>query len=233
MADTKRQNAAGKVPVATPNIGNSGMVSQEAALSGVIGARIRLTTNIPSQPTVEGNLFTVCPFTSLLAIATPPPNSVHHVIPISSIQSFNIHSTTAFSTPAPFANATPPIAPLPSALLLDRANAAVARLQEAAARKNKSVSKDGQEIFDALSRTLPTMWDGTNIVVMDAVVITSPYRGEDCKAKAGAGQQAGVLPRVKKVLENERKRLADRSTKVVPVVPAMPAVLAGGPRKGG
>lgn len=77
---------------------------------------------------------------------------------------------------------------------------AVARLQEAAARKNKSVSKDGQEIFDALSRTLPTRWDGTSIVVMDAVVIASPYKGEDCKAKAGAGQQAGVLPRVKKVV---------------------------------
>ncbi|MCJ1261498.1 hypothetical protein MMC22_001362 [Lobaria immixta] len=233
MADTKRQNAAGKVPVATPNIGPSGMVSQEAALSGVIGARIRLITNIPSQSIIEGNLFTVCPFTSLLAIATPPPNPVHHVIPISSIQSFTIQSTAALSTPAPFTNATPPIAPLSSASLLDRASATVARLQEGAARKNKSVTKDGQEIFDALSRTLPTRWDGTSIVVMDAVAIASPYRGEDCKARAGAGQQAGVLPRVKKVLENERKRLADRSTKVVPAIPAMPAVLAGGPRKGG
>lgn len=35
---------------------------------------------------------------------------------------------------------------------------------------------------------------------MDAVVIASPYRGEDCKAKAGAGQQAGALLRVKKVV---------------------------------
>lgn len=161
---------------------------------------IRLTTNIPSQPTIEGSLFTVCPFTSLLAIATPPPNPVHHVIPISSIQSFAIQSTGTLSTPAPFTNAIPPIAPLPSAPLLDRASAAVARLQEGAARKNKSVSKDGQEIFDALSRTLPTRWDGTSIVVMDAVVIANPYKGEDCKAKAGAGQQAGVLPRVKKVV---------------------------------
>lgn len=37
---------------------------------------------------------------------------------------------------------------------------------------------------------------------MDAVVIASPYRGEDCKAKAGAGQQPGVLPRVKKVVSS-------------------------------
>lgn len=39
-------------------------------------------------------------------------------------------------------------------------------------------------------------------MVMDAVVIANPYRGEDCKAKAGAGQQAGVLPRVKKVVSS-------------------------------
>lgn len=51
-----------------------------------------------------------------------------------------------------------------------------------------------------MSRTLPTKWDGTSIEVMDAVVITSPYRGEDCKAKAG--QQATVLGRVKKVVSN-------------------------------
>ena len=39
MAETKRPNAGGKVPPATPNIGPSGMVSLENALSGVIGAR--------------------------------------------------------------------------------------------------------------------------------------------------------------------------------------------------
>lgn len=40
MADTKRQNnAAGKVPVATPNMGSSGISSLEDALSGAIGAR--------------------------------------------------------------------------------------------------------------------------------------------------------------------------------------------------
>lgn len=33
---------------------------------------------------------------------------------------------------------------------------------------------------------------------MDAVVISSPYRGEDCRA--GAGQQVGALARVKKVV---------------------------------
>lgn len=39
MADNKRHNASGKTPVATPNVGSSGMVSLEAALIGAIGAR--------------------------------------------------------------------------------------------------------------------------------------------------------------------------------------------------
>ena len=115
------------------------------------------------------------------------------------------------------------------------------------------MSKEAQDIFDGLYRTLPTRWDGDNIVVNDAVVITAPYRAEDCRV--GGGQQAGMLGRVKKVvsapgkmiwfskdqwlilitiqLENERRRLMEKSNKVVPAVPAMPAVLAGGQRKGG
>ena len=85
----------------------------------------------------------------------------------------------------------------PSALL-KRADTAVARLKEAAARKNKSVNKEAQDIFDGLYRTLPTRWDGNDIVVNDAVVITAPYRAEDCRV--GVGQQAGMLGRVKKVV---------------------------------
>lgn len=39
----------------------------------------------------------------------------------------------------------------------------------------------------------------------------------------------GVLPQ----LENERKKLAEKSNKVIPAIPAMPGILAGGQRKGG
>lgn len=42
------------------------------------------------------------------------------------------------------------------------------------------------------------------------------------------GRRDGIMQ-----LENERKRVAERSNKVVPAVPTMPAVLAGTQRKGG
>lgn len=224
MADTKRPNAGGKVPVATPNIGATGIVSLENALSGVIGARIRVTTSIPSSPTLEGTVFTACPITNLLALTIPP--STYHILPITAIQSFTLLSL-APSSSTPFTSANPPLSSLSTSTLQSRADAAVARLKEAEARKGKGVGKEAQDIFDAMARTLPTRWDGTNIIVLDAILIGSPYRPEDCKA--GAGVQAGVLGRVKKVLEIERKKLADKATK-----PAVPAIVpAGGPRKGG
>ncbi|MCJ1231611.1 hypothetical protein MMC12_008289 [Toensbergia leucococca] len=231
MAETKRQNAGGKVPVATPNVGVPSMVSLETALSGAIGARIRLTTTIATRPALEGTLFTACPLTNLLALTTPTKT---HILPISTIQTFTLLSLPAPS-PTPFTNTpstTVPLAPLSPTTLLSRADAAIVRLKEAESKKGKGVGREAQEIFDALSRTLPTRWDGTSIVVLDAVSIASPYRGEDCRA--GQGQQGAVLGRVRKVLENERKRLADRTSKpIVPAIPAVPTMPSAGPRKGG
>ncbi|KAL8952328.1 MAG: hypothetical protein Q9222_001739 [Ikaeria aurantiellina] len=184
---------------------------------------------------MEGTLFTACPFTNLVAITvatSPNAPPTQHVIPISSIQSFTLIS----SAPGPNGFASPPattpaVTNLPTAAFLARADAAVARLKEAASRKNKAVGKEAQDLFDGLTRTLPTRWDGNDIVVLDSVVISPPYRGEDCRA--GNGAPTNALNRVRKMLENERKRLTDRERKVVvPAVPAIPAVHTG-PRKGG
>lgn len=165
-------------------------------------ARIRLETKVAAHPTLEGTLFTACPITNLIAVAVSTTPPTHHVLPISSINNFTLLSVVPSSGPVSFTSASPPIAPVDPAALLKRADAAVARLKEAAARKNKAASKEAQDLFDALIRTLPTRWDSTNIVVNDAVVITAPYRVEDCKL--GAGQQPAMLTRVKKVVSASR-----------------------------
>lgn len=79
-------------------------------------------------------------------------------------------------------------------------DAAVERLKEAERRKGKGVGKEAQDIFDALARTLPTRWDGTSIVVLDAVIIASPYKSDDCRG--GTGAPSGTLARVKKVVSS-------------------------------
>ena len=128
--------------------------------------------------------------------ATPP---VHHILPISSIQNFTLISTpptsNSFASPP---TTTPAITSIPSPALRARADAAVTRLKEIASKKNKAVGKEAQDLFDGLSRTLPTRWDGNNIVVMDSVVVTAPYRGEDCRA--GSGVPVQTLNRVRKVV---------------------------------
>ena len=142
-----------------------------------------------------------------------------------------------------------------------RANEALAKAKEKAAKRNPTVSKEAQEIFDAIGRQFSTRWEGKDIVIMDHVTVKGPgYRTEDCKAGKDAPQ--GTLARVKKVvsfellelcvredrqanirpvcvqLENERKRLGQRESGVKgpkPVIPAIPVIPAfsGGPRKGG
>ena len=60
------------------------------------------------------------------------------------------------------------------------------------------MDKEAQDLFNAISRQLPTAWKGTSIEVMDQVMINPPYRVEDCVVKDGASKTA--LPQVKKVV---------------------------------
>lgn len=99
--------------------------------------------------------------------------------------------------------------PISTNALTSRVDAAVERLKEAERRKGKGVGKEAQDIFDAMARTLPTRWDGTSIIVLDAVVIASPYKPDDCRG--GTGAPTGTLARVKKVVSpnfNMRPRRA-------------------------
>lgn len=83
-----------------------------------------------------------------------------------------------------------------------RANAALAKAKEKAAKRNVNVGKEVQEIFDAIGRQLPVRWEGKDIVVMDQVVVKGPgYKGEDCVAGKNAAQ--GTLARVRKVVSHD------------------------------
>lgn len=67
----------------------------------------------------------------------------------------------------------------------------------------ENVSALAQDVFDALSRTLPCRWNGDVIVVMDEVEVRGP-KYEDA---SGSGQTPGAVERVQKVLALERARL--------------------------
>ena len=64
-------------------------------------------------------------------------------------------------------------------------------------RVGEGVSNEAQDLFDALSKTLPCRWvtaeDGgaCSIVVMDEVVIKEPYTSNDCNS-IGASEKGGA-----------------------------------------
>lgn len=72
------------------------------------------------------------------------------------------------------------------------------------------------------------------MIVHEAVIITPPYRAEDCK---GAKEKQEVLNRVRKVLEGERRKIREREEreKKEPTTAGVATGSEGlaGPRKGG
>ncbi|KAJ5316753.1 hypothetical protein PENANT_c016G02846 [Penicillium antarcticum] len=225
MAENKRQSSVkASAQKSSGNVSGSGMAAMvplEAALSGAIGARVRLTTAQPNAMTHEGTLFTVDPITSLVAINTAPAanpgdakqaqNGDYHVVPISRIQGFQILSLAApsNSTSSSFADAQPTIQALDTRALKAREMKAIGELLEREARRGKGVTREAQELFDAFSRTMPARWNGNNIIVADAVTISAPYKAEDCRPIIDGDTAA--LARVRKVLEMERKKIELRN----------------------
>ncbi|CAG7920300.1 unnamed protein product [Penicillium olsonii] len=226
MAESKRQNSV-KAP-AQKQAGNAagpGMaaatVPLEAALSGAIGARVRITTAQPTQSILEGTLFTACPITNLVAINTVPASNPsdakqaqtgnYHVIPISRIQQFQLIALAppSNSNSSSFTDAQPTIQALDTRALKAREAKAIGEAFDREARRGKGVTREAQELFDAFSRTMPARWNGNNIIVADAVTIAAPYQVDDCRPIVEGDTAA--LARVRKVLEMERKKIELRN----------------------
>lgn len=73
------------------------------------------------------------------------------------------------------------------------------------AKVGEGVTKEAQGVFDSLSRTLPCVWSGKAILVMESVLVMPPYT-VDAVSAVGGGDNA-ALERIKRVLAAERQRL--------------------------
>ncbi|EPB82099.1 hypothetical protein HMPREF1544_11181 [Mucor circinelloides 1006PhL] len=81
--------------------------------------------------------------------------------------------------------------------LKSRESEALKGFQSQVSKIGVGVTKEGQDIFNALSKTLPCRWSKDTIVVMDEILIAPPYGVENCKANATS---SALLARVKKVV---------------------------------
>ncbi|KAG8532631.1 uncharacterized protein KY384_002508 [Bacidia gigantensis] len=190
MSKRSGEVALGKVTVNA----TAGSQSLEQTLRASIGARVQVHTTNPHSSVLEGILYTACPQTSLLAVATGPASSpAYHIVPISSVNSFIIVAVSAGSQHL--------LSPgsVNTAAFTNRANVALGRAKERAAKINKSVEKVVQDLFDALDKQFSARWRGKDIIVMERVVVKAPgYKSEDCKVITKDGE--GLLDRVRKVV---------------------------------
>ncbi|KAF2272137.1 uncharacterized protein EI97DRAFT_453249 [Westerdykella ornata] len=226
MADSKRQSLASRV--ATPKVGPSkDVIDGDSMLYKAVGARIRVTC-APSNNTLEGTLFTACNITNAIAIncAPAPPNPSaplasqpgdYHIIPFAHITSFELLGPGERASPdsgTGFESALPSIGRVDTNALRAREEQTIRELKRKEAMRGKGVTPEAQEVFDFISKRIPTRWDKTRIIINDAVVLEAPY-GLD-NVKAGKGGE-GSLPFVRKTLEQYYAKKA----------------AGGAPRKGG
>ncbi|MCO5553833.1 hypothetical protein L7F22_007359 [Adiantum nelumboides] len=80
-----------------------------------------------------------------------------------------------------------------------REEAAIRQAETEAERIGIGVTAEAQNIFDALSKTLPVRWDNTIIVVMNEVRVSNPYYPENV-----AGGPPAANERVRKVKDGSR-----------------------------
>ena len=117
------------------------------------------------------------------------------MVPIASISSFTI--VTLPSGPSHLLA----LSPINTSALFARADLALVRAKEGAAKINRNVDKATQDLFGAFDKQFSARWQGKDIVVMERVVVKAPgYRSEDCKVITKDGE--GLLNRVKKVVSH-------------------------------
>ncbi|KAK3208003.1 hypothetical protein GRF29_96g1143913 [Pseudopithomyces chartarum] len=212
MAETKRQSVAGKI--ATPKAGGpKDTIDGDSVLYKAVGARIKITC-APHNNVLEGTLFTTCNVTNAIAIntalaplSTQPGN--YHIIPFAHILTFELLG---------------PADRVDLAQIRAREEQTIREMKKKDAQRGKGVTKEAQDIFDAVSRLLPTRWSDAQIVVNDAVLIEPPYTIDNLKVLPGKEQS---LASVRRIMDQYHQRKKNAAPARAPV--ATPIA----PRKGG
>ena len=154
---------------------------------------VKVTTLLDT--TITGTIYAYDPITSSLTLITSTsPNGTHDVriLKVSFLRDVAVLATAPKTT---FSDATPKISRVNAGRVVA---AAAAREQKI----GKGVSKEGQDIFDALSRTMPCRWADKSIVVLETVMIGEPYGVDSVR-----GNDQNAVKRVKKVVSRPGVRV--------------------------
>ncbi|KAF9099105.1 hypothetical protein BGX29_007298 [Mortierella sp. GBA35] len=198
----------------SPSLGNSN--NSNSSNNNNVGPRLKYDFRILKinyikevTPLSSGTTATAASATAAAATtggAAAQHHNGHNSIPSTESSADNENNNNNNITNNIYSTVLPVVGYVQLDKIQQREQQAIREAQAAAARIGVGVSTIGQDIFDALSKTLPCRWHKDQIIVMDEVIISSPYEPENCKANASSSY---ILARVKKVLEGERLRMAN------------------------
>jgi protein LSM12 len=125
--------------------------------------RVKVTV-APNDTAYEGTIFTACPITNLLVITTDNTSnpslqatrtSEYHVIPVCHLLSLTItgEGERVEGAVPGFESALPSISKIDTEALKKREEAQIKKMKDQEALRGKGVTKEAQEVFDAMSRT--------------------------------------------------------------------------------
>ncbi|KAG2224132.1 hypothetical protein INT45_000147 [Circinella minor] len=179
---------------------STGTSTPKKTTEWLIGRKIKIKT--ASNEEIQGRIYTYDRMTNSIASTQHTTRKglgfriikISHIKEVLSNEEMNNNDTTNYL----------PINYVQVERLNQRELNGVKHMRQRVAKMGVGVTKEAQDIFDALSKTLPCRWSNDTIVVLDEVLIQAPYGIENCKANASS---AASLARVKKVLEGERRRL--------------------------
>jgi len=160
----------------------------------IIGYRVKIKTSLGEE--IEGKIFSYDTITNCVVLQDSLPGtqkSHFRIIKASFIK--EVQALSVQSSPADVID-LPPVN-INKIRAREEVNTSLARQ-----RLGVGVSSEAQEIFNALSKTLPCRWENNEIVVFDDIRITSPYQKENV-----SGGTAASIARIQKVLEGEKTRI--------------------------
>eukprot|EP01130_Rhizamoeba_saxonica_P009478 TRINITY_DN3855_c0_g4_i1.p1 TRINITY_DN3855_c0_g4~~TRINITY_DN3855_c0_g4_i1.p1 ORF type:complete len:165 (+),score=29.95 TRINITY_DN3855_c0_g4_i1:30-524(+) len=143
-----------------------------------VGDYVRITT--PSQ-SVEGLVYAIENQPPLLILQTPSGSQSsfgYQVISREFIESWNkLDNQPGYSLIE--------LLPCDPVAARKRETEEIRLAQKAASKIGRNVTRETQELFNAVSSIYDkTRWDGNSIVVMDDILITPPYTVDDCQLLA-------------------------------------------------
>ncbi|KAJ2612115.1 hypothetical protein H4S08_002848 [Coemansia sp. RSA 1365] len=197
-ATAAKKNAVGGSEVSL----RKGSGGQTHVSSGLVSLTLLVNTLLSIElvdgSTIEGLLFTYDVYSGVVALVSCEDRKQVHLVKAANITDVRVLSKEGDQ------NYLPDINVVPVAVIETRKQRALAQEKERASRIGVGVSDRAQSIFEALSKTMPCRWEKDRIVVLDEVIIESPYTVDSC---CEVNSAAFSLSRVKKVLQGELNRL--------------------------